>query len=71
MGSEMCIRDRESVKEWKLEPLLDDALLVISELVTNAVTTAWGLEDVPGEGKLVWAELARPADASGSVRPAR
>ena len=112
----------ETLKEWQLEPVLDDALLVISELVTNAVThadsscrirlsltparlridvldngvgtpeplpysqteehgrglymvdavtTAWGLEDVPGEGKLVWAELARPADASGSVRPAR
>lgn len=102
---------KERVQEWELEPLLDDALLVISELVTNAVThaesscrvrlslspaslridvldagtgtpeplpfsqteehgrglymvdavtTAWGLEDVPGEGKLVWAELARP-----------
>jgi CheY-like chemotaxis protein len=96
--------------EWKLGRLLDDALLVISELVTNAithadsscrirlsvssttlridvidggigtpepqpaseteehgrglhmvdaVTSAWGLEDVPGQGKLVWAELAR------------
>lgn len=98
------------LKEWKLDRLLDDALLVISELVTNAithaasscrirlsvnsttlridvvdggtgtpepqppsdtqehgrglhmvdaVTSAWGLEDVPGQGKLVWAELAR------------
>ena len=112
----------ESVREWKLEQLLDDALLVISELVTNAVThadsscrvrlsltparfridvqdngsgtpeplpysqteehgrglymvdaitTAWGLEDVPGEGKLVWAELARPVDPSKSIRPAQ
>jgi DNA-binding NarL/FixJ family response regulator len=113
----------ETLKKWQLAPVLvDDALLVISELVTNAVThansscrirlsltparlridvldngagtpeplpysqteehgrglymvdavtTAWGLEDVPGEGKLVWAELARPVDASGSVRPAR
>jgi anti-sigma regulatory factor (Ser/Thr protein kinase) len=111
----------ESVRKWQVEPLLDDALLVISELVTNAVThadssfrirlsltparlridvldngagtpeplpysqteedgrglymvdavtSAWGLDDVPGEGKLVWAELARPAHASGSVRPA-
>lgn len=101
----------ERVKEWELEQLLDDALLVITELVTNAithadsscrvrlslnpatlhidvldrgtgtpeplpfseteehgrglymvdaVTAAWGLEDIPGSGKLVWAELARP-----------
>jgi DNA-binding NarL/FixJ family response regulator len=101
----------ERLKEWKLEQLLDDALLISSELVTNAVThaesscrvrlslnvarlridvldagagtpeplplnqteehgrglymvdaitSAWGLEDVPGEGKLVWAELAYP-----------
>ena len=28
--------------------------------MVDAVTTAWGLEDVPGQGKLVWAELARP-----------
>lgn len=98
------------LREWKLDRLVDDALLVISELVTNAithaasscrvrlsissstlridvvdggtgtpeprppsesqehgrglhmvdaVTSAWGLEEVPGEGKLVWAELAR------------
>lgn len=26
-----------------------------------AVTAAWGLELVPGDGKVVWAELARPA----------
>jgi DNA-binding NarL/FixJ family response regulator len=26
-----------------------------------AVTTAWGLETVPEDGKIVWAELARPA----------
>jgi DNA-binding NarL/FixJ family response regulator len=26
-----------------------------------AITSAWGLEVVPGFGKLVWAELARPA----------
>ena len=101
----------ERMKEWRVEQLLDDALMVSSELVTNAVTharsscrirlslnvatlridvldagagtpepqppseteehgrglymvdavtTAWGLEDVPGQGKLVWAELARP-----------
>ena len=101
----------EKVTEWDLGPLLDDALLVTSELAANAVThahsscrlrvslnptslridvldtgsgtpepqpssntaehgrglhlvaavtTAWGLEVVPGEGKLVWAELARP-----------
>jgi len=102
----------EQIREWKLEQMLDDALLISSELVTNAVThaesscrirlsltlarlridvldggvgtpepmppseteehgrglymvdaltAAWGLEDVPGEGKLVWAELARPS----------
>ncbi len=101
---------REQVARWGLEPLLDDALLVASELATNAIThadspcrirmslspstlridvmdsgagtpepqpsswteehgrgllmvaalaAAWGLEIVPGEGKLVWAELAR------------
>jgi DNA-binding NarL/FixJ family response regulator len=101
----------QKLREWRLEPLLDDALLVASELATNAIThadskcrltlsllpatlridvldagagtpepqppswteehgrglhlvaaltTAWGLEDVPGDGKLVWAELARP-----------
>lgn len=99
------------VTEWHVEPILDDALLVVSELAANAIThaesscrirlslnpatlridvidtgagtpepqpassteehgrglllvaaltTAWGLEVVPGEGKLVWAELARP-----------
>jgi anti-sigma regulatory factor (Ser/Thr protein kinase) len=102
----------QMVREWELEQLLDDALMVSSELVTNAVThaqsscrirltlnparlriavmdagvgtpepmppsqteehgrglymvdavtTAWGLEEVPGDGKLVWAELARPS----------
>ena len=100
----------ETVTGWELPELLDDALLVASELATNAVThadsscrirlslsetslridmidtgagtpepqpenytsehgrglrlvaaltTAWGLEIVPGEGKIVWAELAR------------
>jgi hypothetical protein len=29
--------------------------------MVDALTAAWGLEDVPGEGKLVWAELARPS----------
>ena len=102
----------DTVKSWKLDQILDDALLVASELATNAVThadsscrirlslnsaslridvldkgigtpepqaaewseehgrglhlvaaltMAWGLEVVPGDGKLVWAELARPA----------
>lgn len=102
----------QKVSEWQLDPILDDALLVTSELAANAVThaesscrlrvslnptslridvldtgsgtpepqpssntsehgrglhlvdaltTAWGLELVPGEGKLVWAELARPS----------
>jgi CheY-like chemotaxis protein len=102
----------DTVKDWELEPILDDALLVASELATNAVThadsscrirlslgpaslridvldtgagtpepqatgwseehgrglhlvtaltMAWGLEVVAGGGKLVWAELARPA----------
>ena len=101
----------EQVAEWRLDQLLDDALLVASELTTNAIThadspcrirmsltptslrievvdtgsgtpepqpeswtsehgrglmlvgaltTAWGMEEVPGQGKLVWAELARP-----------
>jgi DNA-binding NarL/FixJ family response regulator len=102
----------QKLGEWELDLLVDDALLVTSELTTNAIThaesgchirlsvtatslridvidtgagtpeprpasateehgrglhlvdaltTAWGLEVVPGEGKLVWAELARPA----------
>ena len=102
---------KTKVEEWRLERLLDDALMVTSELVTNAIThadsscrirlsvsattlridvldggsgtpeprpaseteehgrglhivdavaSAWGLEEVPGRGKLVWAELARP-----------
>jgi DNA-binding NarL/FixJ family response regulator len=105
----------EKLDEWSLEPLLDDALLVASELATNAImhaeskcrlrlslhpttlridvldtgagtpepqppswteehgrglhlvdalTTAWGLELVPGDGKLVWAELALPTKRS-------
>lgn len=99
-----------TLSEWDLERLVDDALLVVSELATNALThadsacrvrlaltsatvridvldtgagtpepqpasstaehgrglhlvgaltSAWGLEVVPGEGKLVWAELTR------------
>lgn len=102
---------RKTVTDWGLGPLLDDALLVASELAANAVThansscrirlslteasfridvidtgagtpepqpssyteehgrglhliaaltTAWGLEIIPGEGKVVWAEFARP-----------
>ena len=98
----------EKLDEWHLEAMLDDALLVTSELVTNAIThahsachlglslsratlridvidtgagtpepqpesdskehgrglhlvdaltAAWGLDVVPGEGKHVWAEL--------------
>ncbi len=101
----------EMVTEWDLPELLDDALLVVSELAANAITharsacllrlslsdsamrievidtgggtpepqppswtsehgrglhlvaaltTAWGMEVIPGEGKLVWAELALP-----------
>jgi len=101
-----------TVQEWELAALLDDAVLVASELATNAVThakstcqirlslhptslridvvdtgagtpepqpesateehgrglvlidavaTAWGLEQIPGDGKVVWAELARPS----------
>ena len=109
----------DRVTEWHLESLLDDALLVTSELATNAVThadsacrirlsvspsalridvldrgagtpepqpasrtaeggrglhlvdalsSAWGLEVLPGEGKLVWAELPllSPAPATSS-----
>lgn len=102
----------DRVRDWGLEHLLDDALLVTSELAANAVThaastceirlsltpgalrievtdsgsgtpepqprsfteehgrglvlidaitNAWGLDVVPGGGKVVWAELARPA----------
>jgi DNA-binding NarL/FixJ family response regulator len=102
----------EKVQQWGLDDLLDDALLVTSELAANAIThagsacriklslnqaslridvidngtgtpdpqppsateehgrglhlvaamtTAWGLDIVPGDGKVVWAEFARPA----------
>jgi CheY-like chemotaxis protein len=102
----------DKVREWQLGQILDDALLVVSELAANAIThagspcrvhlsltpaalridvldtgagspepqpastteehgrglhlvdaltTAWGLEMVPGQGKRVWAELPRPA----------
>jgi len=101
----------QTVTAWNLGRVLDDALLIASELATNAVThaaspcrlrlsltetslridvidtglgtpepqpesfteehgrglhlvaaltTAWGLDVIPGEGKVVWAELARP-----------
>jgi CheY-like chemotaxis protein len=101
----------ETLGTWHLEPLLDAALLVTSELAANAVThagsafrvqlsvrsttlridvldygsgapepqahslseehgrglhlidamtTAWGIEDAPTVGKVVWAELALP-----------
>jgi DNA-binding NarL/FixJ family response regulator len=103
----------QQVTDWQAEPLLADAVLVISELATNAIThadsscrirlsltaatlridvidagsgtpepqladltsehgrglgmvaavaAAWGMEAIPGDGKLVWAELKRPAD---------
>jgi CheY-like chemotaxis protein len=109
----------DKLKEWDLEPLVDDALLIVSELATNAMThansgcglrliltpttlrievadagggapepqppsttgesgrgvhlvaaltTAWGMEVVEGEGKLVWAELPRPATANQAAR---
>jgi CheY-like chemotaxis protein len=109
----------KKLREWGLDPLVDDALLIVSELATNAMTharsgcglrllltpttlrievvdsgdgapepqppsttgesgrgvnlvaaltTAWGMEVVEGEGKLVWAELARPATASHAAR---
>jgi CheY-like chemotaxis protein len=102
----------ETLDTWHLEPLLDAALLVTSELATNAVTharsafrvqlslrsttlridvvdygagapepqhhslseehgrglhlidamtTAWGIEDAPTTGKVVWAELDLPS----------
>jgi len=102
---------RATVIDWDLTALLDDALLVVSELAANAVThadssvrirlslkesalridvidhgagtpepqpssntaehgrglhlvsaltSAWGLEAMPGGGKVVWAELSRP-----------
>jgi DNA-binding NarL/FixJ family response regulator len=103
----------QQVTGWQAEQLLDEAMLVASELATNAIThadspcrirlsltaatlridvidagsgtpepqpadltaehgrglgmvaavaAAWGMEALPGEGKLVWAELKRPLD---------
>lgn len=102
----------DRLRTWRLGDILDDALLVTSELTANAIThagsscqirltlsetslridvvdggvgtpepqppsdteehgrglhlvaamsTAWGLDVVPGDGKVVWAEFARPA----------
>jgi DNA-binding NarL/FixJ family response regulator len=99
----------DTLRKWSCDSIIDDALLVVSELVTNAVThaastcrlvlrlapgvlrievadngtgspepqsldlqrasgrglmivsamsTAWGIDPVEGEGKSVWAELA-------------
>jgi hypothetical protein len=31
-------------------------------LLIDALTAAWGIEDGPGSGKLVWAELSLPSD---------
>jgi CheY-like chemotaxis protein len=109
----------QKLHEWDLDPVLDDALLIVSELATNAMThahsgcglrlvltptalrievvdsgggtpepqppsttgesgrgvhlvaaltNAWGMEVIEGEGKLVWAELARPASADHAAR---
>lgn len=103
----------QNVTGWRAEQVLDEAVLVASELATNAIThadspcrirlsltaatlridvidagsgtpepqpadltaehgrglgmvaavaAAWGMEALPGEGKLVWAELKRPMD---------
>jgi DNA-binding NarL/FixJ family response regulator len=103
----------QQVTDWQAQQILADAVLVTSELTTNAIThagsscrirlsltpaalridvidvgsgtpepqladltsehgrglgmvaavaAAWGTETLPGEGKLVWAELRRPAD---------
>jgi len=104
----------KTLTEWGMEPLMESALLVASELAANAVThadtgfriqlslapttlridvtdsgkgtpepqpptlseehgrgllligaltTAWGLDDAPGAGKVVWAEIAFPASS--------
>jgi DNA-binding NarL/FixJ family response regulator len=103
---------REALDQWQLTSITDDALLVVTELVTNAVThagsdcelrlsfdahalrievadrgsgtpdplppsytrnhgrglhlidavtSAWGVEPTPPDGKKVWAEIRRPA----------
>lgn len=103
----------QQVTDWQAEQIVADAVLVISELATNAIThadsscrirlsltaatlridvidagsgtpepqladptsehgrglgmvaavaAAWGMEALPGDGKLVWAELKRPVD---------
>ena len=31
-------------------------------LLIDALTTAWGIEDGPGTGKLVWAEITLPEE---------
>ena len=108
----------KTLTEWGMEPLMDSALLVASELAANAVThadtsfriqlslapstlridvtdsgegtpepqpptlseehgrgllligaltTAWGLDDAPGAGKVVWAELAFPTSTDATA----
>jgi DNA-binding NarL/FixJ family response regulator len=61
---------RTTLQNWGVENVADDAMLVVSELISNAVTHgrglylidavagAWGVEPVSG-GKLVWAEISR------------
>jgi anti-sigma regulatory factor (Ser/Thr protein kinase) len=112
LGSVMRARRfvRETFAEWGVKRTVDDALIVVSELVTNAithaaspcqvrlscdetsvrvevfdegagtpdpqpasntsehgrglhliaaVTAAWGIQQIPDDGKIVWAELPR------------
>jgi DNA-binding NarL/FixJ family response regulator len=111
----------QAVVDWQFDSVLDDALLVVSELAANALThadsalelrmshtenvlrievtdegagtpepqpestteehgrglhlvdhltTAWGMTDRSGTGKMVWAELSRPSPPPGAVQPA-
>ena len=109
------------VGDWHFDSVLDDVLLVVSELAANALThadsalelrlshsttvlrievsdggsgtpepqpesfteehgrglhlvdhltTAWGMSETTGPGKMVWAELARPAQPTGRAQSA-
>jgi anti-sigma regulatory factor (Ser/Thr protein kinase) len=56
---------RQLLEEWQLETLSDTALLVVSELVTNAVKASGNL-DCPGLRPLSWQMLALTVQHTGA-----
>jgi anti-sigma regulatory factor (Ser/Thr protein kinase) len=56
---------RQLLAEWQLETLSDTALLVVSELVTNAVNASGNL-DCPGLRPVSWQMLALTVRLAGT-----